>query len=148
MIREKRFKLRDKISNAGETEIFLYSEISTLKEHKAAIGNATNAAQRLQRYCDWLGGITEEISSFVVERVVEYQAIKESTDDLTDWANGLRRHTETMRSWRSSKAQLRRTARKIVDSLLEKDDPRVQTICNQLKRLYTTSTSVRALGYS
>lgn len=142
-MREKRFKLRDKISNARESESVLYSEISTLKKQKATIGNARFAAQRLQRYCDWLGGITEEISSFVVARMMEYQAIKESTDDLIDWANGLRFQTETMRSWRSSNAQLCRTARKIVDSLLEKDDPRVQAICRQLERLYTTSTNAR-----
>lgn len=51
---------------------------------------AVKTAKYLRRRCDKLGLAIEETRSFALERLREYQAIKESADDFTAWANELK----------------------------------------------------------
>jgi predicted nuclease with TOPRIM domain len=134
-MRKDRERLQGVINSANTKLSSLQSEVATLEGQKKSLDKAVEVAHELSLRSESIDSGSQEIKNLIRERVVEYQALKESTDEFSSWTHELKDQTASMRSLGASQSLLRNTTKRIVDSLLDKDQKDVKRICEKLKRL-------------
>ncbi|KAK3368004.1 hypothetical protein B0H63DRAFT_88736 [Podospora didyma] len=142
-MRKDRERLQDSISSATTRKSSLQSEVSTLESQKKSLDKAVTSARALLQRAETMDMGSQEIKTLIQERLVEYQNLKESTDEFSAWTHDLKDQTATMKALGpSQEAMLRSTTKRIVDALLEKDHSDVKMICGKLKRLEIAASGV------
>jgi hypothetical protein len=75
------------------------------------------------------------VKDLVTEKLHEYQALKEATDNFMHWAATAQDHTETMTYLGGSEASLRTMTKRMLETLLSADHASIKAICAPLKKI-------------
>ena len=92
-------------------------------------------ARALTERAQALDTSSDEVRTLIRERLVEYQGLKDSTDEFGAWTRDLMMQMAAVHALGPSMPMLKRTTNRIVDSLLAKDQGDVRAVCGVLKRL-------------
>ncbi|KAI8677688.1 hypothetical protein NCS55_00486200 [Fusarium keratoplasticum] len=128
--REDREKLRGEITSANTQIGSLTSEVSKAQAQAAALEKTVREARSLKDRVENMSIRSQQTRTLVCERLEEYQALKSSTDEFGAWTSELQGQTATAQVMSaSSQVRLRRVTKKIVDTLLDKEQGDVKAIC-------------------
>ncbi|KAI8721476.1 hypothetical protein NCS52_00289100 [Fusarium sp. LHS14.1] len=134
--REDRENLRGEITSANTQIESLKSEVSKTEAQAAALEKTVRDARSLKDRVENISTGSQQTRVLMCERLEEYQALKSSTDEFEAWTSELQGQTATAQViGTSSQERLRRVTKKIVDTLLDKEQGDVKAICGKLKRL-------------
>lgn len=130
-----RRELHGEITSTNTRLESLTSEVSTAVSEVAAFENIEREAQTLRHRAEAIRSGSEEINTLIPKRLVEYQALKNSTDDFRSWISDLKGQTAAGQIVGvSSQMLLLDLTNRIVSTFPDKEVGDVKAICNTLKR--------------
>ncbi|KAK3358444.1 hypothetical protein B0T24DRAFT_540427 [Lasiosphaeria ovina] len=135
-MRKNRERLQGAISAASTRQSSLQSEAAALARQKQTLSTAVRDARELLARARAMGAGSRQMQGLVAERLAEYQALKESSDEFAAWTRDLQTQTAAAGALGpASQARLLSTTARIVDALLDKDQGDVKRVCGKLRRL-------------
>ncbi|KAK0703999.1 hypothetical protein B0T26DRAFT_658459 [Lasiosphaeria miniovina] len=135
-MRKNRERLQGAISAASTRQSSLRSEAAALAQQKQTLSTAVQGARELLARAQAMGTGSRQMQGLVAERLAEYQALKESSDEFAAWTRDLQTQTTAAGALgTASQARLLSTTARIVDALLDKDQGDVKRVCGKLRRL-------------
>ncbi|KAH8897994.1 hypothetical protein GQ53DRAFT_885057 [Thozetella sp. PMI_491] len=137
--REDRRNIQNQIDSTTTQQSSLSSEIATLESQATSLQTAMNSAQSLRARTGTIKSTSEGMKVLIRDRLVEYQSLKDSTNDFEAWTSDLNNHTAVMKTIGPSTPMLQRTTKKIIDTLLAQEQSDIKSICGSLRRLEITS---------
>lgn len=102
----------------------------------ASLEQALSDVNSLMARLEVLEASSSQISTVVEGQLIEYQALKESTDCFAAWTCGLADRAAVMQLiGPSSQIKLRQATEKIVERLLDTEDSDMKLICGKFQSL-------------
>ncbi|KAK4183818.1 hypothetical protein QBC35DRAFT_542145 [Podospora australis] len=139
-MRHKLKSLQEEIDTTDVRLSSLHSKVEMAEARVTSLEQVLTSTRSLQARVDALEASSAEIKTLVDDRLREYQALKEATDEFGAWTRAVADQTAPMRLLKpDSRAGLRRTIGQIVRRLLErKEEGDVKAICERLGQLELT----------
>jgi septal ring factor EnvC (AmiA/AmiB activator) len=134
-MRSERNDVEREITRTETRRNSLVSEIATLQSQKDSLERSTTMAQSLWTKSESIASTSAPLKELTNQKMHEYQALKEATDDFAQWTASAHGHTETMVTLCGTEASLRKMTKRMLESLLNADHSTVKAVCAPLKHL-------------
>jgi len=137
-MRSERNNLQDRIERANTRCLSLDKQVSELERQQKSLDGAVSTAQNLWYKAETIESSTDPVKKQVHERIEEYQALKQATDDFAQWSAAAYDHADAMVTLCDDEDSLRRMTGRILQTLQNSEHESIKAVCAPLKSLKLT----------